>query len=61
VASDGGAAADSVVATPAPWRMLLVAQMMAHLGIHRSLNQRFGELFEQAVWADNLFGRFAGQ
>jgi hypothetical protein len=35
--------------------------MMAHLGIHRPLNQRFGELLEQAVGADNLFRRLARQ
>jgi hypothetical protein len=35
--------------------------MMAHLGIHRPLNQRFGELLEQAVRPDNLFGCLTGQ
>ena len=41
--------------------MLFVTEMVAHLGIHGALDQRFRQLLEQAVWAHNLFGRFACQ
>src|SRR5437868_46341 len=52
----------AVVTAPAPcWRVLLIAKVMAHLGIHGPLDQRFGELFEQAAWTDNFFGRLPGQ
>ena len=56
------ASAVAVVAAPAPFgRVLLIAKVMAHLGIHGPLDQRFGELFEQAAWTDNFFGRLPGQ
>jgi len=35
--------------------------MMLQLGVHRTLNQCFGQLLEQALWPGNLFRRLAGQ
>jgi hypothetical protein len=35
--------------------MLRVAQMIGHLGLHGSLQQRFGELLQQSMLADNIF------
>ena len=45
----------AVVPSPAPFpRVLCIAEMMLHLGVHRPLYHSFGELFEQTLWADNL-------
>jgi len=36
--------------------MLLVAQMIGHLGLQRSLQDGFGQFFEQAVLPDDILG-----
>ena len=36
--------------------VLLMAQVLGHLGFQRPLHQQFGQLLEQAVLADQVFG-----
>src|SRR5947209_8527830 len=50
------ALAVAVVATPAAFRLpFLVAEMMAQLGIHRSLQQRLRQLLQQPIRPYDLF------
>ena len=36
--------------------MLLVAQMLGYLGLERSFQNGFGQLFEQTVFPDDILG-----
>jgi hypothetical protein len=56
------ASAIAVVPAAAPFRrVLLIAEVVIQLGIHRPLDQRLGQLLEQAVWPDNLLRALASQ
>jgi hypothetical protein len=35
--------------------VFLVAQMLGHLGLHGALQQRFGQLLQQPVLANDVF------
>src|ERR1700683_1128099 len=51
----GGLAIARVAAVVAGLVVLRVAQMIGHLGLHGSLQERFGELLQQPMLADNIF------
>src|SRR6202044_669135 len=50
-----GLAIARVAAVVAGLVVLRVAHMIGHLGLHGSLQERFGELLQQSMLADNIF------
>ena len=45
-----------VAAVVAGLVVLLIAEMVGHLGLHGPLQQRLGELLQQPVFANDVFG-----